>query len=461
MAVNDDTPAMTSDQQTVIRMIPAIAADGSRQAVGQLSPQPWMQDERTRRIVAALAAGGADVRFVGGCVRDALLHRAIKDIDLATPETPEVVMRRLEAAGVRAVPTGLDHGTVTAVADGLSIEITTLRRDVATDGRHAQVAFTDSYREDAARRDFTMNALSATPDGAVYDYFDGLADLAARKVRFVGRAQERIREDYLRILRFFRFHAHYGAGAADREALAGCHAEAAGLARLSGERVRDELLKILAAPQPAEVLLEMRGERVLAQVLPEACHFGRLRTLAWLESTGLRRPGLGPDPLRRLAAVVEVDHPAALALADRLRLSNDQRDRLAALAAPAPGTPEPDPSADDPEQRRLLYRLGAARVRDRALVLWAAERVAEGHPNSARTARWTHLLDLAEAWTSPVLPVQGRDVLAELAVPPGPRVGELLRAAEAWWMAEDFAPDRATLLAWLRERVHGGDMGRE
>lgn len=184
-----------------------------RPPLGQLSPQDWMTDARTQAIVRALTAGGAEIRYVGGCVRDTLLHRPIQDIDIATQETPNVVIQRLEDAGLKAVPTGIKHGTVTAIVDGLSVEVTTLRRDVKTDGRHAEVAFTTDFREDAARRDFTINALSATPDGAVYDYFDGLSDLAARFVRFVGRPHERIQEDYLRILRFFRFHAHYGGGA--------------------------------------------------------------------------------------------------------------------------------------------------------------------------------------------------------------------------------------------------------
>lgn len=344
-----------------------------RPPVGQLPPQDWIADARTQAIVRALTAGGAEVRFVGGCVRDALLHKPIKDIDIATQETPDVVVRRLEDAGLKAVPTGIRHGTVTAVADGLTIEVTTLRRDVKTDGRHAEVAFTTDFREDAARRDFTMNALSATPDGAVYDYFDGLSDLAERVVRFVGRPQERIQEDYLRILRFFRFHAHYGKGEAEPEALRACRANVDGLRRLSGERVRDELLKILAAPTPALALVEMRGAAVLEHILPEAVHFDTLRVLAWLETAGLRREGIGPDPLRRLAAVLEVDRDGALAVAARLKLSNAERDRLVDLAAPRDGEPKPDPSADPHGLRVQAYRLGGALLRDRGLVLWAAE----------------------------------------------------------------------------------------
>ncbi|EKV26612.1 tRNA nucleotidyltransferase [Caenispirillum salinarum AK4] len=423
-----------------------------RAPVGQLHPQDWMQDARTRAVVRALTAGGAEVRFVGGCVRDALLHKAIKDIDIATQETPEVVIQRLQDAGLKAVPTGLEHGTVTAVADGLSIEVTTLRRDVKTDGRHAEVAFTTDFREDAARRDFTMNALSATPDGAVFDYFDGLSDLAARVVRFVGRPHERIREDYLRILRFFRFHAHYGEGAAQAEALRACRANAAGLDHLSGERVRDELLKILDAPDPARVLVEMRGETVLDRILPEAAHFDSLRVLSWLETSGLRRPGVEPDALRRLAALVAVDHDGARALAERLKLSNADRDRLAALAAPRTDDPEPDPAADDHGLRVQTYRLGPERLRDRALILWAGERAGTGRLDSARTARWMRLMDVALDWTPPSPPVRGRDIL-NLGVPPGPRVGDLVRTAEDAWIDSDFRADRQSLLQTLRSRL--------
>lgn len=421
-----------------------------RAPVGQLTPQPWMTAAPTQRVVAALRTGGAEVRFVGGCVRDALLNRVNKDIDIATPETPDVVLTRLEDAGIRAIPTGIEHGTVTAVADGMAFEITTLRRDVKTDGRHAEVAFTDDFRADAARRDFTMNALSATPDGRVYDYFDGLADLGARRVRFVGRPHQRIQEDYLRILRFFRFHAHYGEGAPDLEALKACGANVDGLSRLSGERVRDELLKILAAPAPAVVLLDMRGERVLQAVLPEAEHLDTLRVLTWLETRALCLDGIGPDPLRRLGCILETDRDGARAVAERLRLSNEQRDRLTDIAAPPPGTPDPDPEADAAAVRRQVYRRGGQWVVDRALILWAAERVARGTTDSARSRRWVALLEIALTWTPPPLPVKGRDILQKLQVPPGPHVGDLLRQAEAMWLAEDFQPGRDALLERLR-----------
>lgn len=363
-----------------------------------------MTDARTQAIVRALTAGGAEIRYVGGCVRDTLLHRPIQDIDIATQETPNVVIQRLEDAGLKAVPTGIKHGTVTAIVDGLSVEVTTLRRDVKTDGRHAEVAFTTDFREDAARRDFTINALSATPDGAVYDYFDGLSDLAARFVRFVGRPHERIQEDYLRILRFFRFHAHYGGGAPDAEALAACRANADGLDQLSGERVRDELLKILAAPSPANILVDMRG-RIPYSIT--SCRKPRISARCacspgW-KQPGLRRPDITPDPLRRLAAVLEVDRDGALAVAERLKLSNDQRDRLRDLAALSPGDSDLhlDPEASDHDLRVQVYRLGAERLRDRALIAWAAERAESGRPASARTAAWIRLLDMAANWSPP------------------------------------------------------------
>ncbi|MBX6323955.1 MAG: CCA tRNA nucleotidyltransferase, partial [Rhodospirillaceae bacterium] len=239
----------------------------------------------TRAVLAAVTADGAEARFVGGCVRDALLSRPVGDVDIATPEPPERVLALLARAGIKAIPTGIDHGTVTAVKDGTPFEITTLRRDVETYGRRAKVAFSDSWREDAARRDFTMNALSCTPDGRVFDYFGGLADLEARRVRFVGDAATRIREDVLRLLRFFRFYAHYGSPPPDGEALAACRELAPLLPTLSAERVRAEVLRLLAAPDPCPALALMRDNGILDRVLPAAAGLDRLRGLVILGAT--------------------------------------------------------------------------------------------------------------------------------------------------------------------------------
>jgi len=256
-----------------------VSLHASLEPQGDLGPQPWMAAASTKALMEALAANGSEPRFVGGCVRDALAKREVKDVDVATPETPDAVLKLLERAAIKAVPTGIEHGTVTAVFPDRSFEVTTLRRDEETDGRHAKVAFTDDWVADAERRDFTINAMSATTDGAVYDYNQGIADLAHGRVRFIGRAETRIDEDYLRILRFFRFQGGYGKPPLSRDALAACRSRAPKLAELSGERVRSEMLKILLVPDPADILVHMQGAGALAVVLPEMAGVASLRML--------------------------------------------------------------------------------------------------------------------------------------------------------------------------------------
>jgi poly(A) polymerase len=342
------------------------------------------------------------------------------------------VTRALAAAKVKVVPTGITHGTVTAVVPPRHYEITTLRRDVETFGRHARVAFTADWAADAERRDFTMNALFLDPEGGVHDFVGGLADLRAGCVRFVGDAATRIREDVLRILRFYRFHAHYGRGAADPGARAACRALAHLLPTLSAERVAAETLKLLRAPDPVPALRMMAEDGVLGRILPEACRFERLAALLPLEP--------GPDALRRLGALVEVGGEGALALAERLRLANADRDRLVAMAAP----PWPvDLEADERRQRRALHRLGAPLYRD--VVLLAA---AAGGPGERVPA----LLAFAEDWQPQRFPLKGRDV-TRLGVPPGPAVGRLLAEVAAWWEDADFRPGRDACLAELAARL--------
>ena len=398
-----------------------------------------MEAPATRTVVEALTADGADVRFVGGCVRDALLGRENSDIDIGTPDRPERVMALLDRAGIEShtVPRGIEHGTVTAVLGGTRHEITTLRRDERTDGRHAEVAFTDDWREDAARRDFTFNAMSMTPDGTLHDYFGGQADLTAGRVRFVGDPATRIAEDHLRLLRFFRFHAWYGRDAPDAEALDACMAALHTIWMLSGERVQAEMLKLLAASDPMPAVREMRNTGVLYELLPEAPETKRLGRLVGIE----RRLG-AVDPIRRLACLIaESDDAmsAANAVARRWRLSTDDGARLAALAAPpAPLTPDLDRRA----QRRMIYRPGPALFRDRVLLAWADEWKSESE------ADWRAMLKTATEWKAPTLPVTGADVLA-LGVPEGPEVGRLLAAVEEWWIDRDFAPDYASALKHL------------
>ncbi len=413
---------------------------------GKLAPQPWMVLAETRAVVAALARDGAEVRFVGGCVRDSLAHRPVKDIDLATRDPPEKVIELLEAARIRAVPTGIAHGTVTAVIGSRHFEITTLRIDVETDGRRAKIAFTDDWAADAARRDFTINALSCTPAGDVYDPFDGMIDLAEGRIRFVGRAAERIREDALRLLRYFRFYATFGRPPPDAEALAACRGLAPLVDGLSGERVRAELFRILLAPDPASIVTLMLGEQVLERILPEAGDVGRLRVEAWLTTTALKLDGLEPDALRRLAALVRANHAGALRIAERLRLSNAERDRLAALVAP---TIALVPDMDARERRRAFHALGPGVARDLALLAWAGELADTPHPPQGRNDAWTALVTEAIAWIPRAFPLKGRDALA-LGIPAGERMGELLAQVERWWIDGDFAAGREECLARLK-----------
>jgi len=391
----------------------------------RLSPLPgWATDAAARAVIDALSIPGFDPRFVGGCVRNALLGRDAADVDIATPLRPEAVMVALHNAGLGVIPTGLEHGTVTARSRGKSFEITTLRVDVETDGRHAVVEFTADWRADASRRDFTMNALSADFEGVVHDYFGGVADALAGRVRFVGDPAQRIAEDALRILRFFRFHAHFGQGELDPPALAACAAASGSLDRLSGERVRTELLKLLAAPDPVPVWRAMVESGIARHVIGEDGDFARLR--------GLVQVAPGSDPVLRLAALLRGD---AAAVAARLKLSNDERDRLLGLQESIL-----DKAPDEVGVRLLLYRHGRAGGRDRLRLAWAAA-----------PKRWSFKRALAALEKEPVpaLPVRGRDVVA-LGVS-GPAVGRALAEVERWWIAQGLRPGRDESLGRLRE----------
>jgi len=391
----------------------------------KIAPPKWMRARETRAVVAALTKDGAPARFVGGCVRDTMAGRPVKDVDIATPLPPDRVLALLAEAKLRAIPTGISHGTVTAISGGKPFEVTTLRRDVETFGRHARVAFTDDWEADAARRDFTMNALYADADGTIYDPTGGLADLARGRVRFVGNATARIEEDVLRLLRFFRFHAHFGRGAPDKEALAACRALAPKIESLSGERVHAELFRLLESEEPAKVTTLMARLGVLRHVVRGFTNHARLAALARLERE--------PDALLRLGAALSTRKTDPIA--DRLRLSNAERDRLAAMM----GAPRPTPKLDARARRRLLFQLGASTFRDRAMLARAE------HPRGA----WGPLLAAAGRWKKPVLPIAGRDVRA-LGVAQGPEIGKRLAAVERWWIARDFRPGRAECLRYLQ-----------
>jgi poly(A) polymerase/tRNA nucleotidyltransferase (CCA-adding enzyme) len=386
-----------------------------------VDPPGFLSDPALRPVLAALP----EARVAGGAVRDTLAGRPVADIDLATPRRPAQVVEALTQAGIRAVPTGIEHGTVTAVSGGRGFEVTTLRRDVQTDGRHAVVDFTGDWRADAARRDFTMNALSMTRDGAVFDYFGGIADLCAGVVRFVGDPATRIAEDYLRILRFFRFHARYASGAPDAAAVAAIRAGVPGLARLSAERVWSELVRILAAPDPRAAVALMAELGVLAAVMPEGADPARLARVV--------AAGAPADPLLRLAALLTGDKAV---FAARLRLSTADRDRLTALGS----APLAQPGADDPALRRLLADTDPAILLDRT---WL---------DSGAGPDWTALRARLASIPRPVFPLEGRDVLA-LGLPPGPGVGALLRAVRAWWLDGGCRADAAACRAELARRA--------
>ncbi len=383
-----------------------------------------MEAPAVRALFDSLGRAGIAGRFVGGCVRNTVLERAIDDIDVAVDKPPEEVMRALAASRLKSVPTGLKHGTVTAIVEDCRFELTTLRRDVETDGRRAVVAFTDDWLEDAGRRDFTFNALYADPDGTLYDPFDGRSDLAAGRVRFIGDADTRIAEDRLRVLRFFRFYAWYGRPPLDGAGFDACRRNAGALGSLSGERVAKELLRLLEAPAPADALKAMAEAGALDHWLPEYDGVAGLEALIGREDR--------PDPLRRLAAVL-ASGSNATALGKRLRLSTRQALRLDVMLSTEPAL---DLTGGPKAWRAAIYRQGGGLYADRLLLALHAP------------GDWRAALAMARTWTPPELPVSGRDALA-FGLAPGPRVGALIADVERWWVDGDFSADRAACLARL------------
>lgn len=384
----------------------------------------WRDRAGLAALCDALGAAQGDARFVGGAVRDTLLELPVQDIDIATRLTPETVLQRLKDADIRAVPTGLAHGTITAVLPDGPVEVTTLRRDIATDGRHATIAFTDDWKDDAARRDFTINALYADPlTGALFDYFGGLDDLAARQVRFIGDPLQRIAEDHLRILRFFRFLARFG-DVADPAGISACTARANDLMALSRERIADELLKLLRVPGAATIVPMMIDNGILAPVLPEITSANRLIRLISLE----KEAGIAGDPIRRLAALLANQPALGEAIGARLKLSIANRKRLMlALDSTPPANP-----------RALAYRIGVEGAIDRLLLHGAAENAIEQ-------------LGLLSNWGPPRLPISG-GVLVERGIDRGPDVARTLRQIEDQWVAENF-PDDARLTSIIDAAV--------
>jgi len=403
----------------------------------------WLRTGELARILALLDSGGEEARVVGGAVRNALLHEPLDDIDIATTALPEEVVRRVEAAGCKAVPTGIEHGTITVVADGQPFEVTTLREDIETDGRRAKVSFGRDWRRDAERRDFTMNALFLGRDGTVHDYVGGLADVAQRRVRFIGDAAMRIAEDYLRILRFFRFHAAYGhGGLPDADGLHACIVARAGLDKLSRERVRMELLKLMLARHAVPALAVMAETGLIEMVLGGVPLLASLSNLIKLEAS----LSLPPDPARRLAALGVLVTEDAERLRERLRLTNAESERLVSV-----GDAWRRIVAGLSEQaaRALLYRLGPDGYLDRVLLAWSRA------PEGVADPQWRALATLPSRWSAPRFPLKAADFMAR-GVEKGPRLGAAMRAAEEAWIEAGFPLDREALARIVEEAVASG-----
>lgn len=401
----------------------------------------WLRDAALQKLLAALSAQGEEARIAGGAVRNALLGQPVADIDIATTNLPAAISKRASAAGFKTAPTGIEHGTITVIADGTAFEVTTLRADVETDGRRAKVAFGRGWKRDAERRDFTINALYAEADGSVVDLVGGLADLESRTLRFIGDAEQRIREDYLRILRFFRFFAWYGAGRPDAEGLKACARLKDGLDVLSAERVWSELKKLLAAPDPSRALLWMRQSGVLTKVLPESEKWGidAIHGLVAAE----RDLGWATDTLLRLKAIVPPDAPRLGEMAKRLKLSNGEAKRLESWA----GTRAIAAETTDLQLQKLLYQGQPQGVADRLKLALASARARAVNDSAAliEAGGYARLLKTAAGWRKPTFPIKGAD-LAKIGFAEGPAMGEILKKLESAWIDSGFQMTHGALI---------------
>ncbi|SIT56803.1 Polynucleotide adenylyltransferase region [Mesorhizobium prunaredense] len=408
----------------------------------------WLGERHLQRLLAALADGGEEARVAGGAVRNALIGQPVADVDIATTTVPNETIRRAEAAGFKAVPTGIEHGTITIVAGGKPFEVTTLRADIETDGRRAKVLFGRDWKADAERRDFTINALYAEADGTIVDLVGGIADIEARRLRFIGDPEARIREDYLRILRFFRFFAWYGDGRPDAEGLKACARLKEGLGQLSVERVWSELKKLLSAPDPSRALLWMRQAGVLTSVLPESEKWGidAIHALTRAE----KDLGWTPDPLLRLEAIVPPDAARMKTLAERLRFSVSDAGRLRQWALTAPV----EPKTTEAELAKRLYRGDRQGLVDRLRLSLASARARAVEDNDAllEAGGFSRLLAFAGKWKKPDFPLKGAD-LTRLGASPGPKLGATLKNLENEWIESGFALDRGALLKRAAEAL--------
>jgi poly(A) polymerase len=408
-------------------------------ATPSLADASWLTCNAAQAVFRALSKAGYEARAVGGAVRNTLLGLPVKDVDIATPALPDQVVIAAQAAGLKTIATGLKHGTVTLISSSVPFEVTTLRRDEETDGRHATVAFTADWNLDASRRDFTINALYCDADGTLFDPLGGYADLVAGRVRFIGSAPDRIREDYLRVLRFFRFTSDYATGAPDPAGLAACAEMKDGIARLSGERLRAEMLRIVMTKRAGDIVRAMDDIGLLRLVLGLDGRPDRLQSVIRCEAAS----GSSPDDVLRLGAVALSKPGDALMLRRHLRLSNDEYQRLSRMSMPDHAF---NPSSDERVAKAFIYRHGARAFRDGVLMAWSAA-------SDASSPERIERLNLTQRWRAPVMPVDGTDVMA-LGIDGGPVVGQVLSAFEDWWIAADFPLDPQTLAASLAEIVN-------
>ena len=418
-------------------------------AKGKITLQPWMTTLETQNLFKALEAGGKKARFVGGCIRNAICNIPVNDIDIATPEPPHRVIKLLEAANIKAIPTALKYGTVTANINSIRYEITTLRNDVENHGRQATVAYTDDWMSDALRRDFTINTLSCTIEGDIFDPLTGLDDLNQKSVRFVGSAKERIEEDILRLLRFFRFHATFGGNNIDQDAISACRDLAPMLIELSSERVQSELFKILEVSDPAYTLALMDSELILKYILPEAKDFKRLKMLVWIENKFFNNDTIRPDKLRRLAAVLNSNQTGHMALAKRLRLSKKQSLRLATMTK---STQLPVPELNDLKKHQALYDLGFDNFCDLVLLGWAQEENTKSYLSPERAIDWLRMINEASTWQKPTFPIKGSDA-RKLGLKQGPAVGKAMKKVEIWWRDGDFQANKRQCIKHLEQVI--------
>lgn len=414
----------------------------------------WLADADLQRLLAALSENGEKARIAGGAVRNALLGEKVSDVDIASTTTPEETTRRAEAAGFRAVPTGAEHGTITVIAGKRPYEVTTLRADIETDGRRARVVFGRDWKADAERRDFTINGLYAEADGTVVDFVGGLADIETRRLRFIGDAETRIREDYLRILRFFRFFAWYGGGRPDAEGLKATARLKEGLDRLSAERVWAELKKLLSAPDPSRALLWMRQAGVLTRVLPESERWG-IDAIHGLVNAE-RDLGWSPDALLRLEAILPPDAERMASLAERLKMSKGEAARLRQWALVGQIAPELTEGA----LARLLYRGDREAIADRLRLELAAARARAINQTDelVKAGGYARLLAFTGRWEKPVFPLRGSD-LSALGATAGPQMGALLTELEENWIESGFVLDREALLERAARKIAGERQG--